>query len=278
MNLKPDPSDDILAYNRAAWDSRVRKNDRWTIPVSKEEIQRARNGDWQIILTPETPVPRAWFPDFRGGHVKVLCLAGSGGQQAPILAAAGAIVTVLDNSPAQLSQDRLVAEREGLPIELVQGDMADLSVFQDETFDLIVHPCSNCFVPNVRPVWKEAARVMKPGADLLSGFVSPVIFLFDDQLMDEGKFKVSHKIPYSDLTSLSPEQRQLLLNDEQPFCFGHSLSDQLGGQIDAGLSITGMFEDRWSEWPLSEYISTTIATKATKPGLLRANNSAEACG
>jgi ubiquinone/menaquinone biosynthesis C-methylase UbiE len=62
-------------------------------------------------------------------------------------------VTVFDISPNQLAQDRLVAEREGLEIETVQGDMADLSVFPDARFGLIVHPVSNVFVPDVRPVW-----------------------------------------------------------------------------------------------------------------------------
>ncbi|MCL4133776.1 UNVERIFIED_CONTAM: hypothetical protein GTU68_004695 [Idotea baltica] len=264
MNPKLDSADDIAAYNRAAWDCQVRKKNRWTIPVSPEKIQQARNDDWQIILTPEKPVPREWFPDFRANTIEVLCLAGSGGQQAPILAAAGANVTVLDNSPAQIAQDKLVADREGLAINLVEGDMADLSVFENESFDLIVHPCSNCFVPDVLPVWKEAARVMKDGANLLSGFVNPLLYLFDYEPMEKGEFKVCHKIPYSDLTSLSADQRQAYLDDDEPLCFGHSLTDQLGGQIDAGLAITGMFEDVWSDWPISKYIPTFIASKATK--------------
>ena len=264
MNQNLDPADDIVAYNRAAWDSQVRKSNRWTIPVSSEEIQRARNDDWRILLTPEKSAPREWFPDFRASSIEVLCLAASGGQQAPILAAAGASVTVLDNSPAQLAQDQLVADREGLALNLTHGDMADLSVFDNESFDLIFHPCSNSFVPNVLPVWKEAARVMKPGANLLSGIVNPICYLFDDQLMKKGEFKVCHKIPYSDLTSLSSEQKQGLLDDEEPFCFGHTLTDQLGGQVEAGLAITGLFEDCWSEWPISDYIPTFIATKATK--------------
>ena len=55
----------------------------------------------------------------------VLCLASAGGQQAPIFAAAGAMVTSFDNSPVQLAKDELVADRDGLDIHLVQGDMAD---------------------------------------------------------------------------------------------------------------------------------------------------------
>ena len=264
MTERPDPSTDIVAYNRFAWDSLVSKGNRWTVPVSEAAIERARKGDWQIILTPEKPVPRDWFPNFQSDSIDVLCLAGSGGQQAPILAAAGARVTVLDNSPRQLAQDQLVADREGLDIRLVEGDMADLSVFADETFDLIVHPCSNCFVPSVLPVWKEAARVMKAGADLLAGFVNPVLYLFDDQLMEQGEFKVAHKIPYSDLTSLSAAQRQAYTDDQEPLCFGHTLEDQLGGQIDAGLALTGLFEDGWADWPISQYLPTFMATKSTK--------------
>ena len=95
------------------------------MPVGPEEIARARRGDWSLVLTPTKPVPADWFPPLAG--LDVLCLASGGGQQGPILAAAGANVTVFDNSPNQLAQDRLVADREGLAIETVQGDMADLS-------------------------------------------------------------------------------------------------------------------------------------------------------
>ena len=137
--------DDILCYNRHAWDRQVGMGNPWTVPVGPEVIARARRGDWQIVLTPTKPVPADWFPPLAG--LDVLCLASGGGQQGPILAAAGANVTVFDNSPRQLAQDRLVADREGLEIHTVQGDMADLSVFPDGRFDLIVHPVSNVFAP-----------------------------------------------------------------------------------------------------------------------------------
>jgi 2-polyprenyl-3-methyl-5-hydroxy-6-metoxy-1,4-benzoquinol methylase len=147
---------EIVRYNQHAWDRQVELGNRWTQPASPDEIARARLGDWRILLTPTIPVPWSWFPPLEG--LAVLCLASGGGQQGPILAAAGARVTVLDNSPLQLAQDQLVAEREQLEIATTKGDMADLSVFSDETFDLIVHPVSNCFVPNILPVWRESSR------------------------------------------------------------------------------------------------------------------------
>ena len=115
-----DPQD-ILSYNRRAWDRQVERGNPWTVPVSPEVIARARRGDWSIVLTPTKPVPADWFSPLEG--LDVLCLASGGGQQGPILAAAGANVTVFDNSPAQLAQDRLVAETEGLTLETVQGDI-----------------------------------------------------------------------------------------------------------------------------------------------------------
>ena len=261
---KFDPDKDLASYNKQAWNELVRKQNQWTVPVSSEQINAARLDDWSLVLTPHQPVPREWFPDFRARRVDVLCLAGSGGQQAPILAAAGANVTVFDLSEEQLSQDRLVAEREGLAIETIQGDMRDLAAIPDEQFDLIVHPCSNGFVPDINPVWREAARVLKPGGELLSGFTKPVFYIFDFAEMEKGNLQVAHAIPYSDLTSISTEQRQAFTDAGEPLSFGHSLTDQIGGQIAAGLSITGYYEDIWEGFVISDYISAFAATKAKK--------------
>ena len=189
--------EDILDYNQRAWDRQVERGNPWTVPVTAEEVARARTGDWRIVLTPTKPVPAEWFPPLDG--LDVLCLASGGGQQGPILAAAGAKVTVFDNSPSQLAQDRMVADREALTIETHQGDMADLSVFPDESFDLIVHPVSNVFVPDVKPVWREAFRVLKPGGYLLAGFMNPVHYLFDFLALERGEFRVAHRIPYPTL-------------------------------------------------------------------------------
>lgn len=256
----------VREHNREAWDANVEQGDRWTVPVGAEAIARARRGDWAMVLTPSRPVPRDWFPQLNG--TPTLCLASGGGQQAPLLAAAGATVTVVDNSPRQLAQDRIVADRDQLELTLIEGDMTDLSMFSDEVFELIVHPCSNCFAPEIRPVWKECHRVLRPGGMLLAGFANPLRYLFDDERMENGSLEVRHELPYSDLTSLSDLKRQRMIIDrKRPLEFGHTLDDQIGGQLDAGFAITGFYEDKYDDVegdPISKYIPSFIATRAVK--------------
>lgn len=255
---------DVRDYNRHAWDRQVAAGNRWTVPVGREVTAAARRGDWSVVLTPTRPVPRDWFGPLAGRQV--LCLASGGGQQGPVLAAAGAVVTAFDNSPAQLARDREVAERDGLTIATVEGDMRDLSAFPADRFDLVFHPCSNAFVPEVRPVWRECFRVLKPGGALLAGFVNPVLYVFDDDAaMDRGELVVRHRIPYSDLTSLTDAERRRYADRGEPLCFGHTLEDHIGGQLDAGLMLTGFYEDGDPAHPLAKYLPAYAATRAIKP-------------
>jgi SAM-dependent methyltransferase len=254
---------DIRAYNRNAWDKEVERGNRWTIPVTSEEVAAAREGDWSLLLTPTIPVPRSWFPpDLQG--IDLLCLASGGGQQGPILAAAGANVTVLDNSPAQLERDRQVAARDALRLLTVEGDMADLQMFQDKSFDLIFHPVSNLFVPDVLPVWREAYRVLRHGGILLAGISNPVMYIFDTFKLGKGELEVKHSLPYSDLDSLNEAERQQWIDQDLPLEFSHTLEEQIGGQLQAGFVLTGFYEDVDPENVLCQYTPLFISTRAVK--------------
>jgi ubiquinone/menaquinone biosynthesis C-methylase UbiE len=180
---------DILKYNSDAWDRCVRESDRWTIPVSEQEV------------------------------------------------------VVYDNSYQQLEQDRQVAEKYGLRLKTVKGDMADLSRFQDAAFDFIFHPCSNCFSCQVMSVWREAFRVLKPGGTLVSGFTNPILFLFDRHLEREGIFHLQYEMPYSDVVSLSSQELEAITASGEALVFAHSLEELIGGQLIAGFKLTGFYED-----------------------------------
>jgi SAM-dependent methyltransferase len=254
----------LLEHQGRAWDRQVGLGSEWTRPVGPEVVEEARRGRWSVLLTEQRPVPREWFPaEMRG--LRILCLASGGGQQAPTFAAAGARVTVLDNSPAQLAQDRLVAEREGLDLETFGGDMADLSAFADESFDLVFHPVSNCFAPAVRPVWREAFRVLRRGGLLLAGFNNPAIYVFDLEDGRQERLEVKYALPYSDLESPDEGERARLLAEGRPLEFGHTLEDQIGGQLDAGFRLTALYEDRHRDLRVAEFMPTYVATRAVKP-------------
>ncbi|MDX8360701.1 class I SAM-dependent methyltransferase [Cytobacillus sp. IB215316] len=250
--------------NSTAWDKKVEEGSSYTKSVSSETIERSRNDEWEITVTTEKPVPRNWFPYSLKG-LKILCLASGGGQQAPILAAAGADVTVTDISNKQLDQDEKVAKREGLTLKAIQGDMVDLSDFEDESFDMIINPVSNLFVKDVHPVWSEASRVLKDRGILITGFTNPLLWIFDDTQERKGILDVKHAIPSSTLDHLPEDEVQDYLNSHQTIEYAHTLEDQIQGQIDAGFVIAGFYEDDFGGTRiLDKYIKTFIATRALK--------------
>ena len=149
----------------------------------------------------------------------------------------------------------------------IQGDMRDMSVLKDEVYDLIVHPVSNVFVPDLAPVWAECYRVLRPGGRLLSGFMNPCFFLFDHDDIDAGgPLRVAFELPFSDLESLPREQLEARVAAGEALEFGHSLDAQIGGQLDAGFLIAGFYEDRWDDevTPLNRYMPSSMATFAFK--------------
>ena len=228
----------------------------WGIPISHEEYEQAQKGNWQVVLTPTKPVPREWFGDLCGK--RVLGLASGGGQQMPIFAALGAECTVLDYSEKQLESERRVAEREGYSIKIVRADMTQPLPFTDGSFDLIFHPVSNCYIAEVKPLFRECFRVLKRGGVLLSGLGNEVNYLVDD---DEKT--VVNSMPFDPLSN--PAQMEQLQREDCGVQFSHSVEEQIGGQLEAGLMLTDIYGDTNGEGRLHEMnIECYFATRSVK--------------
>jgi SAM-dependent methyltransferase len=229
----------------------------WGIPITHQDYIKAKNGEWNVLLTPTKYVPKNWFPELK--NKKLLGLASGGGQQMPIFSALGACSTVLDYSDKQLASERLVAEREGYNIEIIKADMTKTFPFTDETFDLIFHPVSNCYIENVYHVWNECFRILKKGGILLAGMDNGLNFLFDD---DEKSLKISNKLPYNPLKDNT--QLKKLEENDNGIQFSHTMEEQIGGQLKAGFILKDLYEDYNDSGLLKEYAPTFIATKAIK--------------
>ncbi len=246
-------------YNAQAIDSWVRGGWEWGRPISHEDFLKAKAGDGRVVLTPNIPVPLAWFGDLRGK--KVLGLASGGAQQMPVFAALGAVCTVLDLSDEQLESERRVARREGYAIDVVKGDMTLPLPFPDGHFDLIFHPVSNCYIRDVRPVWRECFRVLRPGGALLSGLDNGINFLFED-----GGATLAHKLPFDPLSD--PDWEEKVRADNDSLQFSHPVQDQVGGQLEAGFVLTHIYEDTNGEGPLKAFNAPCFfATRSLRPGV-----------
>ena len=181
--------------------------------------------------------------------------------------AAGAMVTSFDNSSVQLAKDELVADRDGLDIHLVEGDMAALFCFSKASFDLIFHSVSNAFSQTIRPIWQHCQRVLKHGGRLLSGFMNPDFFLFDHyDIKTGGPLEVRFAFPNADMDLLDQAELVKWKASGAVLEFSHSLDDQIAGQIDAGFIIAGLLEDKWDNaaTPLNTYMPSSMATLAIK--------------
>ena len=248
---------DYSEINAQTIDRWIQDGWEWGVPITHQAYLDALAGNWDVVLTPTKPVPKAWFGDLKGK--RVLGLASGGGQQMPIFAALGAVCTVLDYSPAQLESERMVSQREGYDIRIIRADMTKPLPFDDNAFDLIFHPVSNCYVREVRPIFRECFRVLKPGGALLGGYDMGINFL-----VDEKEERIVNSLPFDPITD--PALMAQLQKNDDGVQFSHTLEDQVGGQLAAGFHITDLYEDTNGYGRLHDMgIPTFAAIRAVKP-------------
>lgn len=221
------PSDDHW-HNRAAWDRLAKKQDRLAKP--------ARDVDFA------NPLASVDGPGWLGGDIRgqrVLCLAAGGGRQGPIYAAAGAVVTVVDLSPAMLELDRKVAAERNIELKTVEASMDNLGTLRDESFDIVIHPVSTCYVPDIRPVYAEVARVLVANGIYISQHKQPTSLQADVEA-ESGHFRIQHG--YYDKSALPPTSKPNLIREEGTLEYVHRWEELLGAMCRAGLMIEDLTE------------------------------------
>jgi ubiquinone/menaquinone biosynthesis C-methylase UbiE len=155
--------DDVTKDNQQKWDRLVQMDVPCSRSVKDIDPAKAR----------EKVDPYNMLGDVKGK--KVLCLASGGGQQSIEFALLGADVTVVDFSQEQLQKDQQAMEQHSLSVRIVQSDMRDLSMFETGEFDIVFHPYSINYIPEVETVFDEVTRVLKSGGIYYLMFHNPFV-------------------------------------------------------------------------------------------------------
>jgi SAM-dependent methyltransferase len=228
--------DELSRVNRERWNALARANVEWSRPYLDYSREQAAERVFRhnVLL------------DVTGQ--RVLCLSSGGGQDSVAFGLLGADVTVLDLSDEQLGRDRLAAAHHGLQVATYQGDMRDLSIFVDNTFDIVWQIYSINFVPSVEPVFREVRRVLKPGGIYFVQFANPFTLGADETAWDGRSYPLggfyqdgedlSERFPTWDVEQ--PDGSVLKMAG--PHEFRHNLSTVLNTLVGNGFILLGMWE------------------------------------
>lgn len=242
--------------NKETIDRWVEEGWEWGKPISHEDYIKAKNGEWKVFLTPTVAVPKDWFGDLKGK--KILGLASGGGQQMPIFQALGADCTVLDYSSKQIESELKISERESYQIQAIEDDMTIRFPFEDESFDLVFHPVSNCYVEDVYHIFNEAYRVLKKGGLFLAGLNNEINYI-----VDQDEKEIVFKMPFNPLKD--EKARAYMEQEDGGMQFSYNMTEQIGGQLKAGFTLLDLYEDTNGFGRLHDLnIKSYIVTKAVK--------------
>lgn len=229
--------------------------------------------DAEIANPLQTVDPLGWLG--KSIHRKeVLCLAAGGGRQSALYASAGAIVTVVDLSPAMLELDRQVARERKLSIRAIQTSMDQLNMLDNDSFDIVIHPVSTCYLPEVTPVFREISRVLRTGGIYVSQHKSPVSLQTTDQVNASARYSLEHTYYRAEPIpeSINPNSTTRRLRERGAVEYLHRLEQLIGGICRAGMSIEDLIEpvhaddfaDAGSFGDRARFVAPYIRIKATK--------------
>jgi len=152
----------------------------------------------------------------------------------------------------------LIAEREGYNIKAIEDDMTKTLPFENENFDIVFHPVSNCYVEDVQHIFNEAYRVLKKGGIFLAGLNNEINYIVDSE-----EKEIIWKMPFNPLKDKAAEE--YMIKEKSGMQFSHNMTEQIGGQLKAGFTLLDIYEVTNGFGRLHELnIKTYIATKSVK--------------
>lgn len=232
LNASSDSQHAALETNRRVYDRMAASGDPLCRPATDAELSQ-----------PLSVVDKAgWLGGSIAGK-RVLCLAAGGGRQSSLYAAAGAEVTVVDLSGAMLELDRQVAAERDYRMRVLQTTMEDLSGLSDAEFDIVIHPVSTCYVPSVAPVFREVARVIRPGGLYVSQHKQPISLQAGFDRTGDG-YAIHHAYyrdtPVPPPSSVASSVKRL--RESGAIEHLHRLEDLIGGMCRSGFAIEDLIE------------------------------------
>ena len=233
--------DEITRYNMERWKALADVDALFTRPA--------------LNLDPTSARQRI-DPEGRIGSVegkKVLCLASGGGQQSAAFALLGAKVTVFDLSEEQLRRDQEAAAHYGVEIRTQQGDMRDLSCFEESAFDIVYHAYSLGFVPDARAVFQQVARVIRTGGLYYFTCANPFFVGLSAKDWNGEGYTLKHA--YIDGAEVTYEDQSWVYDRNKvntpvlsPREYRHTLSALVSGLVEQGFTIVHV-ADRVDVYP-----------------------------
>jgi len=223
-----DYTDDVARANEALWESEVRRGGGATVPwldLNVEQLRGFARGEPDGLPEPHEDLYRPLVADVRGKDV--LCLPAAGGQHSALFGVLGAKVTVVDIARGQLDGDERAAAHYGYEITTIHGDMRDLSCLAPASFD-VVYGTTPCYVPSIREVYAQVARVLRPGGLYRTDVGQPATFVVE---WDGAHYCLG--VPY---------RERVLRRDDGGIEFRHYMDDIFNGLRDAGLTLVEVID------------------------------------
>jgi SAM-dependent methyltransferase len=230
--------DEIGAANKRHWERMVEEGCGFTRPwlnLNRTLLSQYVQGHLDPVPAPLLEMyPANVLADIEGKEV--LCLASGGGQQSAVFGLLGARVTVVDLAEGQLEGDRTTAAYYGYEVTTICADMRDLSCIRVGTFALVYQAPSMAYIPDVRPVYAEVFRVLRPKGIYRVCFTNPATEFVDWNSWDGEGYRITK--PYSERIERAGEDE--VVGSIQ---FRHYMADIFNGLVAVGFSIQRVEDD-----------------------------------